>query len=435
MPKTNKKPTVQILVNACTSGGAQQGFPQAGSLKGTNGFNIADGQSGIVSWDASSTSEPKGDFVATGNASVSAVNAIKVVQGTPVPNDYKKQSAWEVANKALVSSGILKDGKVRTVTESLPRSERASGEIVSGFTAPAIGDEYRFYVSLNSVRHDVSYGDNDDTVDIGAVASAATVANVVDQVVLKSLGLSENGNGTKDFVILGVDLDGAGTGTAIGTAVVGDQITYATDAKGQTYSLTLTQAHVYALAQLENDGVLVAASEIQNIVSGTESDCDAFIVLGLEQEIGAYDDDIYQVQPDVKLELADSFAADAGIVRTKVQPLEAFGKGRDWNIYNSNRAQLQVHTMQNHPHGEFFSEGANYIDADDNYSSIIIDYFDNEDVLSGGERLYEKTLIMLAPTTFTLVNVTTAATAIGGSNPPFASSVFGSCTGTGNEHN
>ena len=37
-------------------------------------------------------------------------------------------------------------------------------------------------------------------------------------------------------------------------------------------------------------------------------------------------------------------------------------------------------TMQNQPHGDWFSEGKNYINSSNLYTSYIIDYFDTESV-------------------------------------------------------
>ena len=434
-------PVVTVIVADCDSSGNDQPFPQAGSLAGNTGYNVGNLQVGIVSRDFAGT-EPYGDFVATANASVTAEKAIQVVQGTPVSGDYSKHDEWEVNDVALVKSGELQDGKVRSVKATRPRPGRASVATLTNIAAPSNDTEYRVYITTRSTRNDRDYGDNDEVVDLGyETDSTATLAELVNNMVATGVGFSRLGEGNKDFVVLGIDIDGLGAGTAIGTAVAGDSIDFAT-INGKTYSLTLDETMVHGLAYaiadqsaLSTVAPLTAASEIVNVTPGTTTNADAIVVIGLPHKLAAYDDDIAEVMPRVFLTPADAFTEDATLENHLVLPAEAINSGRQWSIWNANRPQLYRHTMQNHPHGEKFSEGFNYLDASLYYTSHIVDFYATEHVLSGGDRLTEKQIVSLIPTSVANSNVTTVATAIGTDlagtpTEPFATTILGDCGGT-----
>jgi hypothetical protein len=434
-------PVVRVLVADCDSSGNDQPFPQAGTLAGDTGYNVSDKQVGMVSRDFAGT-EPYGDFVATANDTVAAQDAIEVVQGTPVSSDYTKHDEWEVNDKALVKSGVLKNGQVRSVKIASPRPGRASAATLTNIAAPANDSEYRVYVTTRSTRNDRDYGDNDEVVDLSyETDGTATLAELVNSFVEQGVGFSRYGKGNKDFVVLGIDIDGAGAGTAIGGLASGDSVTYAT-VDGRAYSLPIDESIVYALAtaiedqaDLSTASPLTATSEIVNVTPGTTTNADAIVVIGLAHELAAYDDDIPETQPRVFLTPADKFTEDATLENHLVMPIEPINSGRMLSIWNANRNQLNVHTSQIHPFGEKFSEGFNYIDKDVWYTTYIVDHFGVEQVLSGGDRITEQQLVCLIPTAVSNDDVSTVATAVGadlGGTPtePFTTTILGDCSGT-----
>lgn len=176
-----------------------------------------------------------------------------------------------------------------------------------------------------------------------------------------------------------------GAGLAIGTITPTTNITFQT-VDGTAQVLKSSSELCQTLARLVKDNAdLIATSTIENIdvsTAGASAKINAIIVIGLPHEKAAYYDDIAQVQVKPSLNFAKSFITGVDPVVTVCHPDEGTGQGRVWNLLNRTRPQLQVHTMQNHPHGDWFSEGKNYIKEDNLYTSYIIDYFDTETVLS-----------------------------------------------------
>jgi hypothetical protein len=144
------------------------------------------------------------------------------------------------------------------------------------------------------------------------------------------------------------------------------------------------------------------------LAGGAASNINAMIVIGLEQELAKYDDNIKEVQTTVELNLGTAFRTGVPTF-TMVRPQEGLGLGRKWAIQNDDRYQLTKHTRQNQPHGEFFSKGYNYVDATLNYQSTTVEFFGYEESLTQRHQ-YPKQLTVLMPAVATCTTVSQAVT-------------------------
>lgn len=444
--RTNKLDMETILVAGCNAAGEPQAFA-AGSLVGAStALGVLDGQLGVVSWDSDSTLG-YGTFIDSGN--LADARAIKVVQGTPASADVTTADPWEVGHQAYKATGILRAGQVRSINVQKPRPARMSSEARMDVADPEDNTEYRMYVRIRSVRNDRDYGTNEEVVHASFVTPDYTTLGTTnpEDHMLRNLLYNLNKQsrhvrlsngafvkGNRNILALGINVSGGGTGTALGTITCGDVIDIMTDTDSVTgetittsvvvdYPLLLALAYQIAkqariVALTTPDAItdeLTVTSEIQVIdlaTAGTPaagSGVDAFIVLGLPELTAPYFDNIEQVMTDIDVELAEGFAATPPYA-VKGELDEGTGQGRKWLIMNDDRHQLGIHTMQNHPKMEFFSEGMKYIDVDSYYTSYIVDYWDTEQTLTTRE-LNPKQLMLLLCSDLACPTVSDAATA------------------------
>lgn len=204
-----------------------------------------------------------------------------------------------------------------------------------------------------------------------------------------------------DNLVAAINLTGTagttyGTGTLINSAASAEKATAATMlVTSKTYG---TSANSIVFTEDTDGGTswsLDGSGTLGGTTAATNSNIDAFIVLGLDSSVAAYDDNIWQVANDVDVNLAGGYNVTTDVA-TKVNARENVGTGRQWTITNNDRAQLEIHTKQVQPHGDFFSAGKSYIDANTNYTSTIIEYFDHEQTLTTTEVTPKKVTILLA---------------------------------------
>lgn len=400
--RTNRREMQDILVGTVST------LPTGSLLTSGNAANIANGQLGIVSVDPGGT-EPAGDFVAAG-VTQAQVNQIKVVQGTGNSGNLSNVNVFEVGEPAVVESGVIKAGQIRRVKSSLPQPGNLSAVLYTGFSAPTDEAEYGVYVTVNSRRNDVYFGDAGNTVSVSytapnytALGTSAPLDHLLSNLVVKLNMLSKlnpNGKGNKNFFALGIDTGGIDEDTDIGTIAIGDTIDVQT-VNGVTMSVVVDKAMLAALAKLSLQFDLSTASVVHiNLSTPGDADLvDAIAIIGLDHETAAYFDDVEFVRTNVDTELSQSFTSNASIAKYEVNPMEATGTGRNWAIVENNRARLNRHTMQNAPNGEFFSQGFTYIDPTANYASTVIEYYDYEETLTLRPQ-YEKELVILSPATY-----------------------------------
>jgi hypothetical protein len=196
-----------------------------------------------------------------------------------------------------------------------------------------------------------------------------------------------------------VTLTGGGV-TVIGTIVPGTVIPFQT-INGVTSTVTADEALVRALAELVNSNADLTGTSVIVVTNaataGVGAKSDGIIVLGLPSPTAAYFDNIEQVQTTAEVTYGGGFqTAATKPTLTKMWAEEGTGQASKWLINSADRYLLTVHTMQNHPHGEWFAAGKDYIDSTKLYTSYSIDFYDTENALNT-EVNSEKNVTLLFP--------------------------------------
>ena len=425
MSKRTNKLSIPVIMNVT----GDQALA-TGTLVGSgSALNVANGQLGVLSWDYTGT-KPLGTFIASTD-DATEVRAIKLITGTPASTNTQLADVWEVGDKGYLESGVIRADKIRSVAIRKARYGRYGGFLATGFDAPSDDVEYKAYVRLLSVRNDRTFGANDDVLsvvvpaqDFTTLATVSPKDYVLKNVVTEINGYSKLIRGSREVVALGIKIAG-GTGTTIGTIAPGTNVPFQT-ISGTTYSITADEAFVTALAKLNADSAtLTGTSSIVNVnvaTAGTVADVDAIIVLGLPAKRAAYYDNIEQTQTNAEVTFGGGFANvdSPKPTITKMWAEESINTGVKLRIQSRDRYLLTVHTKQNHPHGEWFSEGKDYINESKLYTTLSIDYYDTENPLTT-EVTSPKNVTLLFPcekvSTFTST-VTNVTTEIAAGNAP-----------------
>jgi hypothetical protein len=226
--------------------------------------------------------------------------------------------------------------------------------------------------------------------------------------------------GSKNFVVLGMNVAG-GAGTALASLVNDDAVVNFQTIDGTTYGINSSTRFVRGLANLIAASTLAPASTIEVIdlaTAGAAAKIDALLVVGLDDILGVYEDDVFQMSTDVTVNPKDSYKELGTVV--KVFASEPEGDGRSLGIDNNNRAQLEIHTKQNTPYMEFFSTGYKYLDAAKNYGATYIDYVGEESTIDH-VYTYEKQAVIYweqtEPITLSVDGVAGGTTAINSFTP------------------
>ena len=421
MSKRTNKLSIPVIMNVT----GDQTLATGTLTTATSALNVANGQLGVLSWDYSGT-KPLGTFIASTD-DATEVRAIKLITGTPASANTQLADVWEVGDKGYLESGVIRADKIRSVAIRKARYGRYGGFVATGFDVPSDDVEYKAYIRLLSVRNDRTFGANDDVLsvvipaqDFTTLGTVAPKDYVLKNVVTEINSYSKLIRGSREVVAFGVKIAG-GTGTTIGTIAPGTSVPFQT-VNGTTYSITADEAFVTALAKLNADSAtLTGTSSIVNVNSataGTVADVDAIIVLGLPAKRAAYYDNIEQTQTSAEVSFGGGFV-DVDSPKPTVVKMwaeESINTGVKLRIQSRDRYLLTVHTKQNHPHGEWFAEGKDYINESKLYTTLSIDYYDTENPLTT-EVTSPKNVTLLFPceklSTFTptVNNVTTAIAA------------------------
>lgn len=427
MSKRTNKVSIPVIMNVT----GDQALASNTTLVGSgSALNIANGQLGVLSWDYTGT-KPLGTFIqATDDAT--EVKAIKLIVGTPASSNTLLADRWEVGDKGYLESGVIRADKIRTVAIRKARFGAYGGTVASNFDTIVDEVEYKAYARLLSVRNDRDFGRNNDVLSVIVPAKNYTDLGVTSakDYVLKSVVTGFNNysrllKGNRNIVAFGVKVAG-GTGTTIGTITKGNNIPFQT-VNGTTYSITADEALITGLAKAVNsDALIVGTSTILNVniaTAGAAADCDAIIVLGLPEMQAAYYDNIEQVQTTVEVSYGGEFSNALTTTYPTVSRIaaeESVNTGAKLRIQSRDRYLLTVHTPQNHPHGEWFAEGKDYINDAKLYTTMSIDYYDTENPL-GTQVTSPKNVTLLFPcekaSAFTL-SVNTVVTEIAAGNAP-----------------
>lgn len=438
--RTNKRQAemVKILV-----GSSDTALQSTGTLAATDTtVNIANGKLGMLSWDFNSSAEPLGDWCPN-TATAANVAAVKLIQGTPLSSQIHLVSPWETGDPAFVESAIIRRDKLQGFSTSFYDPGNYSIQSYTDFPTFTASTSYGAYAYQYSVRDDRDWSDNDN-VAFESVTSPAAATNLNDWVI-KNLAYKLNRRsrisgvsntalpfGNKDFFVLAINTLG-GTGTAIGTLTCGTVIPVQTDGTN-TVNFVADRKLIAALARTivahnANANVtakitgtstieLISLSTAGTVVAGAgNAAANVLAIVGLEQVTAPFFDNIEQTQVQVDLNLTGGFRVGSSVVdKTTIGGKEVVGSGRKWNIFNSDTARLQTHTMQNQPFGEYFSEGYSYVDPTKNYNAFILEFFDTEETLTTVENSPKK-LIVLLEATNTCVTVATAVTNLATTDP------------------
>lgn len=405
--KTNKLPVEDTFM---VYTGDQASATGALVTTGVN-FNILNGQFGVMSYDPNSSVQPIGDFLVSGDDSAE-VQAIRVVQGTPLSATTQLVSPWEEGHKGLVESGTIRRNQILSVAVKKADFGQWGGQAVSGFTAPTGDLIYGAYLTIDSTRIDKSYSRNDNTTYAAAPVqnfAGAGITQPLDYVLQhiatqfnsqsKAISRSGTGNrGSKNFVVLGVKIAG-GSGQALGTITPTTNVAFDTR-NGVTQRITFGFDGISTLADLvQRDANLTVTSTIEvlnSLTAGTAATVDALIILGLPHAPFAAYDDVLQSQVTPRFELTPNFLSGVDPLKTTAPAKEVVNSGRQMLSNWRQRASLMIHTMQTLPHDDYFLEGISYINLAKNYTTYIIEFFDTETTLTGFES-GQKKLTMLFP--------------------------------------
>lgn len=426
--KTNRSYMEQWVVPK-----GDQAFATDTLVDATTAYGIADGQLGVLSWDLNGT-VPLGTFLAAGDLPTDA-KSVKVLQGTPASaNIHTADNIWEIGDRCRVESGIITAGKVRSVASSEYTVGNYSAAVFGNFVGLDDEVEHSLVIRMLSQRRDRDYGNNDDVITVVAPAAAVAPANnehyVTTQLVVKTnerslytpLGVSGINKGTKPIIAFGT-IRGGGSGQAIGTITVGTVITYMVD-NGNNITYTATAQFVAALAKLVDAGSLAALDTIAVVditTASTGTTLDGILVVGFDERQAAYFDDIYAVRVNLEASLGKGFEAPTvTYLQDSVAPIEENNMGRNLLIAFRNRAGLNVHTMQNHPHGDWFSRGKEYLLDGKLYNLNILEYTEVEDTLTVESVTQAKLFIPTEVTINTAITVSAAVVNIAANNPVFA---------------
>lgn len=382
------KPTNRIQAQMVTNLVSNVGSTSTGSLvTASTALNINNGEVSIL--DSNIDSPTYGQLV----LNPVGLNEFVLVQGTPKSANIQTVDPWGVGAPGFVKSNIIRKGKVRSTNTSDYNSGTLSTSYYGTTVTPEVNTEYGIFVELDGTRQEREYSQNTDTLVGNFTTSNVLPINGKDQIlqnIAHDINLRSKLTGSnRNVVVLGIN-EAGGAGVAIGTITDTTVFNFMTN-RGVTYTMTSSFAFVRSLLAQVADSTLTEASTIEVIditTAGTTAKVTNLLFVGLDAEQSVYFDNVSQVRTDVTINPAKELEQTSTTV--KVFGVEAINSGRTVAIHNQDRAQLDIHTMQNHPHGEFFSEGYNALSLDKNYGVYTIDFYDYESTLITGEIPYEK---------------------------------------------
>lgn len=430
MKKTNKLPMESLLVIKGDQAVVSGLFATA-----TTALNLASGQLGVLSMDPNSTVRVPGEYLRSGDDSTE-VQAIKLVQGTPVSGATQLADIWEVGDKSHVESATIRKGRIRSVYVKKAKFATYGAQVITGFPTPTNTGSYNAFLKLNSVRYRKEYGiTNDNSLYAAVPVTDFTTAGITQpkDFVLQHLAVDFNSQsklvttntrkGNKNFVVLGVKVAG-GSGQALGTITPTTTFNFQV-VNGVNQAMTSSVELCQTLAQLVVDSTLTTSSTIEVLnasASGAAATVDALIVIGLPHKLAAYYDGMKEDMVTPTMNLGGDFistSTDPTVVTCYAS--EGTGHSRKWDLQNRWRNQLNVHTKQVQPQDDWFSEGISYIDLSKQfYTSYIIEHYDIESTLTNEiqDPLRTTLLFRCEPDSSFTVNVSNIATRVAASSTP-----------------
>jgi len=353
---------------------------------------------------------------ARGNKDVLAL-AIDVAGGTTTAATGTLTMVSAIATDTVTVNGLVYTGVAGAKADNTEFSIDTSDTAAATDLADSITNDTRDPVTVPSIDVTASSA-------LGVVTVTAAVASALGNDIDMS---ATGGTVTPDAATLT-----GGAGWAIGTLATGSEVDYFVK-DGVTYSFTMDPGMVHALAALVDNTVVTATSAIVpiNLTAAGTLGSDCLVCIGIPHEEAAYFDNIEQKMVSVEINPGDGFIALAPATVVSIRGEEGTGHGKKWDIEAKRRYQLTVHTMQNQPMGEFFSQGASYISTTGNYTSSIIDYYGVTETITDVQP-HPKQSIILIPAEIagadntaaggadlSLTTVSAVATQIGAGTPAY----------------
>jgi hypothetical protein len=411
MKRTNRS---QAPMETFLVGKSNQALVVSGDLvtAGTS-LNIADGQLGVLSADPNGTVKP-GKFIPAATTAAN-VKAIEIIQGTPNSSQTTEVNAFGIGHKAYVRSGVIAKDKIRSVSTLVYQHPRYSIWYLSGVSALAANTSYYATITLEGERIDTTHGMNREVIR-QSVKTPATLPTDAADFVLQNLALKINQSskfvnpntnyaGNKPIVAFGVKSSG-GSGTTIGTLTKNTaafnfaKYTVGGSAIQSTFKTDLDLINSLKTAIGSVSGLSTATIEnLGNVAPGSASTVDGLLIIAFrEKEIAAFDD-----VKELSIRADVNFGAELGVAQPTYTlshvctPSEGVNTGRQVYLRYADRAEQQIFTLQNWPiNGKPYPVPENYLSKTGKYTVTIIEYYDNDNVISG-EHEFVKTAVICLP--------------------------------------
>lgn len=381
-------------------------------------LNISDGQLGVLSADPNGTVKP-GNFIPAGTTAAN-VKAIEIVQGTPNSSQTSEVNAFGIGHKAIVKSGAIKKDKIRSVATYKYEHPRYSIWYLRSVSGLVANKSYYVNITLEGERIDTTHGMNREVIR-QSVKMPATLPTDADDFLLQNLGLkinqsskfvnpNTNYSGNKPIIAFGIDSNGSGSGTLIGTMTKNTaafnfaKYTVGGTAIQSTFKPDLDLIESLHTAIGSVAGLSTAKIEnLGNVTPGSADTVDGLLIIAFrEKEIAAYDD-----VKELSIRADVNFGAEMGEVQPTYTlshvctPSEGVNTGRQVSLRYADRAEQQIFTLQNWPvNGKPYPVPESYLSKTGKYTVTIIEYYDNDNVLSG-EHEFTKTAVICLPASIT----------------------------------
>ena len=353
MRRTNKKSQDFVFV-------ASGPMKRSGGLSTSgNSVNLADGQLAIMSADPWGT-VTAGNFL-TGGETPADVKAIKIVQGTSRSSNTSLYKGWNGKEvPAFRESPILRSGDIKSISCNVNLVGRYSSRFFGGtFSTVLASTDYGIFPVLRSKRKDQDFSQHEDdfnaTFTTAATLPSGTAGvnldymlqNVLHQLNIQSklvkAGYPTLLSGKKEVFGFALDIDGGGTGQALGTIAVGTVIPVMVY-NGTTINYTATKEFVATVKEWIDDTACTTSTKIVKVditTAGGSAVTDAFMLMGLEHDLAAGLDN----EANVKVEVAAcSTTSSFGTAYTETRvcgATEDQGSGRYVQIVWDRNAGLQ----------------------------------------------------------------------------------------------
>ena len=390
---------------------------------GGNSFPIEDGELGIVSADPNSSKAP-GTFLTAGDTATT-VKAVQIVQGTPNSSNLANVNPFGVGHKAIVKSGIIRKDKVRSIATYHYELPQYSIWYLTGLSGITANTRYYLNITMEGERIDTTHGMNREVIREVIKTDATLPTNAAD-FVLQNLGLNVNKlskylnlntgfAGTKPIIAFGVKSDGTNDADDINdiattTGITGSSLSSKNFAQytrnGTTHQCEYTPDMTFvnslnkAIGHTSALGTAKLVS-LGSVTPGSAATIDGLLIVAFrETPIAAYDDIKEQ-----SIRLAVNFGSEFGTKQPTFtlnhvcKPFEGANSGRQLDLRYKDRAAQMIFNLQNWPvDGRPYPVPESYIDVNKNYMATIVEYYDQDNSISGEHESVGQVVMLLEAT-------------------------------------